>query len=597
MWLLLACTGTEPTDSEATTTDSSIDRPEPEIGDLVALTVTLDGQPAEGVVITQGGREMQWTTDSDGQVQVQVDRSFFQVVLMGSHPEARIGVVQIRDDMDEAVMTMARFDASDNPEYVFDHPGTPELNDTTSYCSHCHVTTNEDWYGSVHRQSASNPLVQGVYGDVTTVDGCADCHAPGIDGALGGRRLDEAEGVALDYGVHCDVCHKTESVHLDQPPGVAGRLKLIRPSEPNDSPGLGDWVPLTFGPYGDVANPRMGAVERDHFQTSAFCAGCHEYDQPTAVDTERWPSGELPIHSTYSEWESGPLNPGSPCQSCHMPPDNDTMNLADLQLFLAGGQGIASGWERPPGAMRRHTWFGPRSDEVDMLGLAAALFVDTQRDGDVFTVSVRTRNAGPGHAIPTGEPLRSILLTVDTDCGTPIGGDAVPDFGGAREIRTADQDWSTWTAEEGQVIRVLEVDGWVDYTGHGPFGDGTFSTEQKGLPRWTLVGVYAPGDALPEGDLAVLGDAEALAGAPGFGFARVTVDADGNRMVPHHQAVDIASDNRLLPTQEVTTTHRFDVSTCVSDPVVSAVLTHRAYPLWVGEAYGQDPRDTEMTRW
>ena len=109
--------------------------------------------------------------------------------------------------------------------------------------------------------------------------------------------------------------------------------------------------------------------------------------------------------------------------------------------------------------------------------------------------------------------------------------------------------------------------------------------------------MFQPGESLPSGDLAILGDAEAMAGAPGFGFARVTVDSDGNRMVPHHQAVDIASDNRLLPAQEWTSTHVFDVSSCSTDPVVSAVLTHRAYPLWVGEAHDLAPRDTEMTRW
>ncbi len=60
-------------------------------------------------------------------------------------------------------------------------------------------------------------------GQAEAFGGCADCHAPGIDGALGGRDLLEARGVAHESGVHCDVCHKVESVHLDDPaPGVAG---------------------------------------------------------------------------------------------------------------------------------------------------------------------------------------------------------------------------------------------------------------------------------------------------------------------------------------------------------------------------------------
>ena len=70
--------------------------------------------------------------------------------------------------------------------------------------------------------------------------GCADCHAPGINGALGGRDLLEATGYAYSYGVHCDVCHKVEDIDLDAAPGVAGRLKILRPTEASPSPGCGD---------------------------------------------------------------------------------------------------------------------------------------------------------------------------------------------------------------------------------------------------------------------------------------------------------------------------------------------------------------------
>ncbi len=48
-----------------------------------------------------------------------------------------------------------------------------------------------------------------------------------MDGQIGGRDLAEATGVALDYGVHCDVCHRVEAVDLGGAPGVAGRLKLL----------------------------------------------------------------------------------------------------------------------------------------------------------------------------------------------------------------------------------------------------------------------------------------------------------------------------------------------------------------------------------
>ena len=67
-----------------------------------------------------------------------------------------------------------------------------------------------------------------------------------------------------------------------------------------------------------------------------------------------------------------------------------------------------------------------------------------------------------------------------------------------------------------------------------------------------------------------------MAGAPGFGFARVLTSADGKRMVPHYLAVDVVTDNRLLPQQEWTSEHRFE-GTC-AEPLVVARLLYRAYP-------------------
>ena len=77
-----------------------------------------------------------------------------------------------------------------------------------------------------------------------------------------------------------------------------------------------------------------------------------------------------------------------------------------------------------------------------------------------------------------------------------------------------------------------------------------------------------------------------MAGAPGFGFARVLADADGARMVPHHRATDVVSDNRVLPQQEWTSTHVF-AATCPT-PVVSAALIHRPYPVALARERGWD---------
>ena len=87
--------------------------------------------------------------------------------------------------------------------------------------------------------------------------------------------------------------------------------------------------------------------------------------------------------------------------------------------------------------------------------------------------------------------------------------------------------------------------------------------------------------ALPEGDFAYRVESLALpedgesplsqAGAPGFAFARVMLDAEGNRMSPSFIAIDIASDNRLLPQASWATTHRFE-TTCESPQVHARLM-------------------------
>ena len=101
-------------------------------------------------------------------------------------------------------------------------------------------------------------------------------------------------------------------------------------------------------------------------------------------------------------------------------------------------------------------------------------------------------------------------------------------------------------------------------------------------------------ESLPaEADAAYrLSDALEFAGRPGFGFARVLVGAGGERMVPHFAAVDVASDNRLLPQQSWTSEHQFQ--TPCEDPEVIARLIHRPYPLALARERGWEPADQVM---
>ncbi|MCO4773510.1 MAG: hypothetical protein KDA24_25985 [Deltaproteobacteria bacterium] len=648
--LVAGCAGTglDDTGPDTSTADTGVDSEAPR-PDRVTLTVTLDGVPEEGVVVLQGGLDVHHLTDASGEVVVDIDWDREgDIALLASHPDARIGLAVVREALER--IDLESFDASDNADYIFDAPGVAGAG-TAAFCGHCHVTFTEEFTASPHATSASNPVVHDLYAGVAraldeadcgdaggvwklgTAPGgagdelrcyvgrgvlpdlnpgctdcedqpaqtgaCADCHAPGIDGSLGGRDLLDARETSHESGVHCDVCHKVESVDLDAPAGVAGRLKLMRPSEP-DAFQTG-YVPLTFGPLHDVPNPRMGAVQREHFRSKDFCAGCHQLDQPALIpgqslDAQRWPEATLPIHSTYEELGSSTQQ----CQDCHMPLRFDLGNGADLENIWNIFPGIAGGWLRPDG-VASHRFPGPRAEESGFLESAAGLAVSKSVANGTLTAQVTVSSTRPPHAFPTGEPLRHLLLRVQARCDVaPLavsGGDVVPDYGGALETKVGG-DFTRWEdARPGDVVRVVSrPGGFVEYTGFGPFGDGRFSTSEKGLAVEAAAGevVVTAVDAgvasfdgpLPAGDVAYLSRSDGLpvagepagdwAGASGWGFARVLADAEGERMVPHHRAVDIVSDNRLLAFQGWTSTHEFD-SPC-AEPEVEAVLVYRPYP-------------------
>ena len=690
-WLalgLLACDDkadrgdTEPdTAVDATGVRDTADTPETDVQDVTAedvvdidwpeavtINVSVDGEPAVDAIVAQGGTGEHYITDSNGTVVVDVNYTVEgDIGFTASHPEARIGFAALDSPAEQLQINLARYDRTDNPEYVFQDPGTPRLSPTTSQCGHCHITLNRDWYNSPHRTSATNRAVQDLYrggafnfddevacsdaggrwlpspglgdGDERdrcflgegvvptlnrTCDGpdcsieqtgaCADCHAPGIDGVLGGNDLRDASGHAFSAGVHCDVCHRVDRIEPDAAAGVAGRLVLTRPSEPRQGP-LGPWSPLMFGPSHDSPNPRMGSVQRDHFRDGSLCSGCHEHYQSVLVpdatiDLERWPEGVLPIHTTWSEWEAGPLRDSTPCNACHMPPEPADLNGANLEDFPLTEIGVQGGWVRAPGSVRHHSWVGPRTPESGMLQLAAALFVEAEVSGGELVATVRTKNVGPAHAIPTGEPLRALLLVVEAFCGeqelTSTGGDIIPDFGGAADYRTSGEGLSVWPgASPGdRIVGIREPDSWYDYTGFGPFGDGRFTPQERGMRRiaraWEheILEIDDDGNATlsgatDEADAAyrITSPAE-LAGQPGFGFARVLTGADGARMVPHFAAVDVVSDNRLLPQQNWTSEHRFEAP--CAEPTVVARLIHRPYPLWLAAERGWDVDDQVM---
>ncbi|MEJ7734825.1 MAG: carboxypeptidase-like regulatory domain-containing protein [Polyangiaceae bacterium] len=462
---------------------------------------------------------------------------------------------------------------------------------------------------------------------------CADCHAPAIEGKAGGRDLHEASGNAFDNGNHCDFCHHVREVDLDAAPGNAGRLVVQRPNDTADGQPGGKLLQVMFGPIPDVPNGFMGGSVQPQFSTSVLCAGCHQQEQAallpgSSLDPARWPDG-LPVHSTYQEWKESPFDaPTTQCQACHMPPDESGL-FGSVDVLVPEDASIASGFVRPPSRIRQHVFLGPLAGSPRLIDGAVQLFVSPVAGPSGIEVAVTLYNGLAGHAVPTGEPMRALLLLVRAEaCGEPLaatGGMTLHDVGGALaegevgagvSAAGATLAWAEGAAraQPGDVVRAVRPTGaFDDYPGIGFFADPALGPEDKGMPRREPVGQatvvsVAGGVITLDAALAPIEGTACCSArrwpahrwtarrrarwpAPRAELARVLVDPAGERLVPHYRAVDMASDNRLAPQIEQVTAHTFALPPACDAAQVSATLVYRPVPLHLAALRGWEARD------
>ena len=311
-----------------------------------------------------------------------------------------------------------------------------------------------------------------------------------------------------------------------------------------------------------------------------------------------------------------------------LPDDTGLTNAVDVTK--PPDCGITFGFVRKPDQIRKHDFPGALDGSPRLIDASLSVSLSPMASGGSLTVGVQVGNTGAGHAIPTGEPLRALLLLVDAQaCGqamTPAGGMTLGDVGGAAAAGVVGGDvaasgsqmtWATGSAvaQPGDVVRVVRPTGtYDDYTGIGFFANPALTPQEKGLEIRTPVGeatVVSTGGgtltlsaalAVQSGDLVYLGDvlagpiadgdaSRALAGRAGYAFARVMVDASGARNVPHYRAVDIASDNRIVDSATATTTHVFAVPPGCASATVTATLVYRPAPVTLARQRGWKAQD------
>jgi len=308
----------------------------------------------------------------------------------------------------------------DNEEYEWIAPDPPRPGGLT--CMTCQVPAHQQWSANFHAMAADNIFVQtlytgtDVYGNPNkgpgykldfpdTAGSCALCHAP----AAALRAPWNSDMTRLDEmgrrGVFCDFCHKIYEVDLSNLGSVYGvnAIRLRRPFPDR-------WV--VFGPLNDA-----GRLSSYHplYHKSEFCAPCHSCDF--------W---GVPIYTSFPEWQASPYKEmGIQCQDCHYRPTGDVINVAPMTHCR----------ERDPDNIPSHMIMG--RENISLHRESAFLSIDARVEADGSLVAtVGVLNAFAGHYLPTGRPIRNIILLVDAydASGEPlefVGDQVVPIYGGA----------------------------------------------------------------------------------------------------------------------------------------------------------------------
>ncbi|HMD86949.1 MAG TPA: multiheme c-type cytochrome [Terriglobia bacterium] len=252
---------------------------------------------------------------------------------------------------------------------------------SAEFCGDCHRAIEEGWKQSAHSQAVESRLFQDAMKLAETDYGasarktCLSCHSP-IAVQSGDMAL--VKKVSWE-GITCDYCHSIRDVTLTGPnPKVTVDYSLVK-----------------SGPWKDVDSPAHGTVFSSVHTSSLICASCHEY---------RNSLGFL-VLSTYSEWSKSAYGANNQsCQSCHMYQVQG--NVVDPRVQRTAQAGI--NLHQIPG-----------SHSMQQLEKALHAQLSATHQSGRLQVVVEVTNRGAGHSVPTGSPMRQLILEVRAD---PYGG-------------------------------------------------------------------------------------------------------------------------------------------------------------------------------
>ncbi len=248
-------------------------------------------------------------------------------------------------------------------------------------CGDCHRAIEEGWKQSAHSQAVESRLFQDAmklaeadYG-VSARKTCLSCHSPI---AVQSGDLALIKKVSWE-GITCDYCHSIRDVTLTGPnPKATVDYSLVK-----------------SGPWKGVTSPAHGTAFSAVHTSALICASCHEYRNSLG----------FPVLTTYSEWSKSAYGAkNQSCQSCHM--------------YQVQGNVVDPRVQRTAEAtINLHQI--PGSHSMQQLEKALHSQLSATHEGGQLRIVVEITNRGAGHFVPTGSPMRQLILEVRAD---PYGG-------------------------------------------------------------------------------------------------------------------------------------------------------------------------------
>jgi hypothetical protein len=411
------------------------------------------GEPIAGArVRIQADLAEPFTSRADGSFTIRTTRTAGESVIVtagaldssGTHPayynagrSALVGDTAVE-------LRLTPILAGDDRDYTFVTP-----ND----CTLCHTAYVNAFSLSAHAGAARNSWVRDVYDGTGTPGGaagftykgahptlkgdCAECHAPMQSARNPGDNTDlthDVSGDAREFGVSCDVCHKTVGITNPKLPGVQGML-FKRGSASDDIRARRE---AQFGPLSD-ASTTFGGVMRPSYSalhaSSLLCAACHEDNNDHDFDGDYLDEGSVPSEESYSEWLASPYAaPGEnykTCQTCHMPPTGANVVAEQYGTVV-----------RDPSQVHSHRFAGTNDEYLQNSGTVRVV---ARREGGLLRVAVGVTNDRTGHDLPGGIALRHALLLVKATDATGQtllfvrdGSSVVPDYAGVGDPSQGD---------------------------------------------------------------------------------------------------------------------------------------------------------------